>query len=475
MAGNMKKQNNRIVILGGGPAGLSCAYSLLRRFGKDIELTIIEKQPYIGGLASGFEYEGLVFDYGSHRLHPTTREDILKDIQNLLGNDLLDRPRDGRIRLLERFVKFPLKIVDFMFHLPFSFFLGILRDTITSPFRKKKKHPKTFADVLLHGLGRTICTHFYFPYAEKLWGLPPDRLSYIQAQRRVSANSIWKIIRKVLSIIPIFRKKGTGRFYYPKKGFLQLVQAFALSIKKSGGEIHLSNAIREIDIEKQYIVTDKGKKIVYDLLFSTIPVTDLIEALKPVPPRQVGDAVSGIQYRGMLFCYLILSTQQFTRYDAHYFPDTTLIFSRLSEPKNYSASLLPENCTGLCAEIPCAVGGQLWYASEEEIAEKVMNDLEKVGLPVKHLVKKTFVRRTGHAYPSYNLAFEKRISIIEDYLNTIPHLIPFGRQALFVHDNTHHTIEMGYAASDCVKPDLAWDNERWRMYREEFKEHVVED
>jgi protoporphyrinogen oxidase len=475
MADNMKKTNNRIVILGAGPAGLSCAYSLLHRFKKNIKLTVIEKESYIGGLASGFEYGGLIFDYGSHRLHPTTRADILHDIREMLGNDLLDRPRDGRIHLLDRFVKFPLKITDFMFRLPFSFFLGILRDMFFKPFRKKMKNPKTFSDVLLPGLGRTICKHFYFPYAEKLWGFPPEKLSFIQAQRRVSANSIGKIIQKVLSLIPIFRKKGTGRFYYPKKGFLQLFQAFAGKIRKCGGDILLSHTVREIDIEKQYIVTDRGKKIGYDLLFSTIPVPDLIGAIQPAPPQEVRDAASRIQYRGMLFCYLILNVQQFTRYDAHYFPDKYLIFSRLSEPKNYSASVLPRGLTGLCAEIPCAVGGQLWNASGEEIAKKVMDDLDRVGLPVKHLVNKSFVRRTGYAYPSYNLAFEKRISTIEDYLNTIPHLVSLGRQALFVHDNTHHTIEMGYAASDCVRSDLAWDSVKWGMYREGFKEHVVED
>ncbi|MBN1700113.1 MAG: FAD-dependent oxidoreductase [Spirochaetales bacterium] len=471
----MNEQKKRIVIAGAGPAGLACGYSLLRRFGESIELTIIEKEAAAGGLASGFEYRGLIFDYGSHRLHPTTRKDILDDIRGLLGDDLLDRPRNGRILLLDRFVKFPLKMTDFIFRLPPAFFIGILSDMLAKPFRKRVSNPDTFAEVLSAGLGKTICTDFYFPYAEKLWGLPPEKLSYIQAQRRVSADSIGKIIRKVLSIIPVFRKKGAGRFYYPRKGFLQLVSAFADAINDMGGTILLSEKLAEIVIEKQAVTTSGGKKIGYDLLLSTIPVTDLLNAMSPAPGTDVREAAAAIGYRGMLFCYLILDTRQFTPFDAHYFPDKALVFSRLSEPKNYSASVLPEGLTGLCAEIPCEVGGKLWNACEKEITGLVLRDLAGVGLGVDHLVKESFVRRTAHAYPSYDLVFERKINTVEAYLDGLPRIVSFGRQGLFVHDNTHHTIEMGYAASACVTPTVSWDREKWSSSKGEFATHVVED
>ena len=47
---------------------------------------------------------------------------------------------------------------------------------------------ESFASVLAENLGPTICEHFYFPYARKIWGVGPDRLSAIQARRRVSAS-----------------------------------------------------------------------------------------------------------------------------------------------------------------------------------------------------------------------------------------------------------------------------------------------
>ena len=53
--------------------------------------------------------------------------------------------------------------------------------------------------MLEHGLGRTICRNFYFPYARKIWGLPPVELDAEQARRRVSAGSLGKMLRKVLN------------------------------------------------------------------------------------------------------------------------------------------------------------------------------------------------------------------------------------------------------------------------------------
>jgi protoporphyrinogen oxidase len=465
----------KIVIIGAGPAGLSLAYYLLNSKTKNVSVTVLEKEKYVGGIASGFEYRGLIFDYGSHRLHPATGENLLHDIRGILGGDLLDRPRDGRARLLGRYVKFPLKLLNFMIHLPISFFLGILADVITKPFRKKIKNPRSFSDVLLYGLGKTICTHFYFPYAEKLWGFSPETLSAVQAQRRVSANNIGKMIMKVLSVIPCFKKKGAGRFFYPRKGFVQIFNGFAEKIREKGGRILLSHELKSIDPGEKRIITQNDASISYDFAFSTIPIPDFMNALKGKKPASVARVCREVNYRGMLFCYLILNTGQFTRYDAHYFPEKGIVFSRLSEPKNYSESRIPEGLTGLCAEIPCTVGGELWNAQPDKIAGLVIHGLRQVELPVDGLVAESFVRRTAHAYPLYDLDFENRIRIIEDYLKTIPDIIPLGRQALFVHDNTHHTIEMGFCAANCVSKNGEWDKEKWDEYRQVFKTHVVED
>jgi hypothetical protein len=71
--------------------------------------------------------------------------------------------------------------------------------------------------------------------------------------------------------------------------------------------------------------------------------------------------------------------------------------------------------------------------------------------------------------------FADRLGRVTDHLAGIRGLVSLGRQGLFAHDNTHHTMEMAYRASDCLGPGLNWDGERWQRYREQFRSHVVED
>ena len=118
-----------IVILGAGPAGLGAAFELTRR--ALARVAVLEQAGEVGGTAASFELAGLRVDYGSHRLHPACDPEVLQDIRVLLGDDLLDRPRHGRIRLCGRWVHFPLKPLDLARRLPLGFaFVGYAKDDL---------------------------------------------------------------------------------------------------------------------------------------------------------------------------------------------------------------------------------------------------------------------------------------------------------------------------------------------------------
>src|SRR5438067_6562589 len=115
----MQPGSTSIAILGAGPAGLGAAYRLADRGA--FQVSVFEKNPTPGGNAASFDVGGLRVDYGSHRLHPSCAPPILHDIRTMLGDDLLDRPRHGRIRLRGKWVHFPLKPADLCLNLPPSF------------------------------------------------------------------------------------------------------------------------------------------------------------------------------------------------------------------------------------------------------------------------------------------------------------------------------------------------------------------
>ena len=467
----------KLIILGAGPAGLALAMKLTERPSLNFDVLVLEKSARLGGLAASFNEQGLFLDLGSHRLHPATSPQILADLHRLLAGDLLDRPRYGRIRLMGRFVQFPLKPFELLRKLPLSFVSGFLFDSLAQPFVQIHE-PKSFSDVLKNGLGKTICDSFYFPYARKLWGLAPDQIAAIQAQRRVAANSFGKMAAKVLHKVPGFKKPGSGRFFYPAQGFGQISYVLAEEVQRLGGKIRTEVHIDRIEQrpDKRFAVFfNENESVIADFIFSTIPITVLTKLLQPSASPELLAAAEQLRFRGMVLHYLILDTPQFTPYDAHYFPEKELIFSRLSEPKNYSAALEPQDKTGLCFEIPCEVDDVLWQLSDAEMTERVLADLRKADLAINCQVLKGFSVRVPYIYPIYDLSFSQNLQLLQNHLSRFSGLVSLGRQGLFVHDNTHHTIDMAYKAADCLSDDGYWQAKKWQSHLAAFAENVVED
>lgn len=470
-----------IVILGAGPAGVGAAYQLRRR--DKARVTVIEQQAVVGGNAGSFEAGGQRLDYGSHRLHPACDPKILADIRSLLGDDLLDRPRHGRIRLRGKWIHFPLAPLDLLLRLDRKFALSTLRDmTVGAVSRRGNRGEDTFASVLLASLGPTICEEFYFPYACKIWGRESSELSGIQARRRVSAGSFGKLIRKVLSGIPGLRAEGTGRFFYPRRGYGQITEAYSDAARELGAELLLATRVTSIERRengKRWRVVamqnDQPMTIDADQIWSTIPITLLSRLVTPQPESAVLDAARDIEYRAMLLVYLEIPTDRFTEYDAHYFPGADMAITRLSEPKNYSASDEPRGRTTLCAELPCSADDRFWNMSDAELGQLVAADLARAGIPLPHPPAAVHVKRLRHAYPVYEKGYEVPLQKLDAWADSLPGVLTYGRQGLFAHDNTHHALFMAYSAVDSLRDDGGFDSEKWRDYRRVFATHVVED
>lgn len=475
----MSRERPRVVILGAGPAGVGAAFQLARK--GVARVTVLEASDRVGGNAGSFELEGLHVDYGSHRLHPACEPHILCDLKELLGQDLLDRPRHGRIRLGGRWIHFPLKPVDLLLRLPKPFAFGVALDIVRKALPAKDHELETFATVLERGLGQTICREFYFPYARKLWGLEPQELAVTQAKRRVSGSSLGKLTRKILSAVPGLKPAGAGRFFYPRRGYGQISDKLREAAERAGAEFVFGARVTGIEHEGRRVRTVRFERggqeqtLAAATVWSTLPVTLLVRGIRPAAPADVLEAASGLGYRGMILIYVVLGQDRFSEYDAHYFPEASVAISRMSEPKNYSASLEPQGRTVLCAELPCDPGSTEWQMSDEQLGQLVRESLQACGIPLHAPVLRVATRRLRQAYPVYRRGYEEQFAKMNEFLDGFDGLLTFGRQGLFAHDNTHHALYMAYAAVDCFRADGSFDAGRWRAYRKEFETHVVED
>lgn len=459
-----------MAVVGAGPAGLLAALDAARA-GHDV--VVLEAEDHVGGMAASFEVGGQRVDLGSHRLHPSTDAVLLGRLRELLGDDLQVRPRHGRIHLAGRWLAFPLQTGDLVRRLPPSFAAGAVRDAALGPFRRPRAD--TFAEVVRAGLGPTVASTFYEPYVTKLWGVPPTELAGELARRRVSARSAAGIVGRLVPRRSASDAKRT--FLYPRTGFGALSEALAEAALAAGAEIRLGAPVDRLTFTADHVEVGTGggsPAIEAARVWSTAPLPAVARWADPAPSPAVLEAGSGLTHRGLVLVYLVVDRPQWTAFDAHYFPAADNPIARLSEPKNYRDGPDPADRTVLCAEVPADEGDATWEATDDDLGALVRDALVRVGLPDPAPVS-VEVRRLPRVYPRYRVGYEADLAALEGWATEQPRLLTFGRQGLFVPDNTHHALVMGAAAAVALRPDGTFDDAAWRDARDGFRTHVVED
>ncbi|MGF1646553.1 MAG: protoporphyrinogen/coproporphyrinogen oxidase [Kineosporiaceae bacterium] len=453
-----------VAVLGAGPAGLGAGLRLARA-GRRV--AVLEREARVGGLTASIDVAGVAVDHGSHRLHPAVPAPVLATLRELLGDELQVRPRRGRLLLADRWVDFPLRAGQLARTLPPGFAARAAVDAAVAAVRPTRH--ATFADHVVTGLGRTMGERFYFPYARKIWGMDPERLSGEQARRRIRAATPTRLLAKVLAP----PDAASRTFLYPAGGFGRIPEALARAARAAGAAIRLEAPATGLRRDRDgWTVRTPAGDVRARRVWSTLPVTVLARLLAgsgtPLP------TAPDLGYRSMLLVYLVVRGDRYADADAHYLPTPATPVTRVSEPKNYRDGDDPPDRTVLCAEIPCAAGEDLWTAGDGALAEVAAGALTGAGLPPPDVMA-TVVRRLRHAYPVYRVGYEEPWTRLVDALDAVPELLTFGRQGLFAHDNTHHALAMAWAAADCLGEDGSFDDDGWRAARAGFASHVVED
>ena len=99
------RDENHVVIIGAGPAGLTAAYQLDKL---TVGTTVLEKDLVVGGLSRTVRHNGYLFDIGGHRFF-TKVAAVSRMWHEVLGDDLLVRRRRSRILYQQKFFDYPLR------------------------------------------------------------------------------------------------------------------------------------------------------------------------------------------------------------------------------------------------------------------------------------------------------------------------------------------------------------------------------
>ncbi len=101
-----ESSRKKVVIVGGGPAGLTAAYQLCKA---GVESIVLEKSTGVGGISKTVNFKGYHFDIGGHRFFTKVKavEEMWHEV--LPNGDFLRRKRLSRIYYDGKFFHYPLR------------------------------------------------------------------------------------------------------------------------------------------------------------------------------------------------------------------------------------------------------------------------------------------------------------------------------------------------------------------------------
>lgn len=471
---DIAKKDGKIVILGAGITGLTIASELSKIYKEDVIL--LEKNPQIGGLASTIKNNGFSYDFGSHRLHEDDSE-AFKIIKDLCGDDLLKRKRQGLIYIKDKFINYPPTISDIVFSFGLLSCIKFSIDLLFARFMKlfKTNEYKDFESFTSDEIGKSLYELFYKPYAMKLWARKPSEISKLPALNRVRKFTFGAILAGLRKKL----KKREEKFYfYPSKGIGLVCERLKDSFLQTGGSLVNINNIEKFD------VSDNNKKInsisfkrtngqtetiKTSLVISTIPMDGLYNLVRfnsdngKVPKFN-------LKWRCLRILYLITDDKIPNQNETYYFPESSVIFGRVSELNKYSPELNNlGNKTLLTIEIPCSEGNEIWNMTDEELTNKCIKDLIKVKILRGKSTNKpeSFSEKVKNLYPIYELSWESDYQKLYDRMDSINNLYMIGRTALFLHCNIDHCMDMALKLSKYII-DGNENKDKWNNIRQEF-------
>ncbi|MCI2400428.1 NAD(P)/FAD-dependent oxidoreductase [Aliiroseovarius subalbicans] len=520
------------IIIGAGPAGLTAAYELVNR--TDIKPILFEADHQVGGISRTVNYKGNRIDIGGHRFFSKSQrvmnwwehilpfqtasdagESVTLTYQNKttqmqaqgrganpdeIDDVMLVRPRVSRILYNRKFFDYPIS-----FSWKTLSNLGLLRSVrIGFSYLRASAFPirpeTSLRHFIINRFGRELYATFFENYTEKVWGVPCEQIPAEWGAQRIKGLSVVALLKNALKKI---RREGDGiaqkdtetslieRFLYPKHGPGQLWEKVARQVEADGGEIHLLSRVVAIhhqdgSITAVDVVDSDGikRRVEGDLVFSTMPIKDLIEGFEPAAPTPVADVASGLPYRDFLTVGLLLdelavnggarASELAEKVPDNWIyvqePDVTV--GRIQIFNNWSPYLVAEpDRIWIGLEYFVDESDEIWSQPDEKTVSLAVAELDRLGFSAPEAVQDAVVVRTPKAYPAYFGTYDQ-IQTVRDHVADFDNLYLIGRNGMHRYNNQDHSMLTAMVAVDGIveavdNRDALWDINAEQEYHEE--------
>ena len=438
----------RVVVIGAGPAGLTAARELARR---GLEPVVLEQSSSVGGLSRTESYKGYHFDMGGHRFF-TKVDEVKKIWQDVLGGELLRRPRLSRIYYDGRFFNYPLKPLNALAGLglwrALIVVLSYLRWQVF-PYRQED----TFEQWVTNRFGRRLFLTFFKTYTEKVWGIPCSELRAEWAAQRIKDLSLRS------AIVSMFLDSGTSiktlieEFDYPRLGPGMMWRAVAEEVRQGAGSVRLDSEVTALHRRgnriDSVVVNEAGHEVIVSghHFVSSMPVTDLVLRVEPPAPPRVVEAARRLTYRDFLIVCLIVDRSDPFPDNWIYIHSPEVQVGRIQNFRSWSADMVPETGkASLGLEYFCNEHDALWVLSDAELIALGKRELEQIGLARASEISDGCVFRVPKAYPVYDAGYRDALNLVREFVDGLENLQTIGRNGLHRYNNQDHAMLTGLLA-----------------------------
>ncbi len=470
----------KVVIIGGGPAGLTAAYELSKQ---GVESSVFEKEQTVGGISKTVNYKNYYFDLGGHRFFTKVRQ-VDEMWREVLSDDFLQRKRLSRIFYNKKFFYYPLRPMNALSGLGLWNSLLIFTSYLYAHIFPSKEE-ETFDQWVSNRFGQRLYRTFFKTYTEKVWGIPCSEIRAEWAAQRIKGLSLIRALKNALVKPQNNRAKQTvvktliDQFDYPKFGPGMMWQSVAEIVRKNGSEIVTGAEVEGIlcdenRVDALEISIDGHQKVVPGSAFiSSMPIRELIQKLKPAAPDEILKAANNLHYRDFLTVALIVNKRDVFPDNWIYVHDPGVKLGRIQNFKNWSPYMVPDQektCLGL--EYFCFEGDELWTMQEQELIELGKREMEVLGLIQSSDVVDGKVVRMPKAYPVYDAIYQESLHTVRQYLHQIDNLQLVGRNGMHKYNNQDHSMLTAMLAVENLfgaKHNL-WEVNEEQEYHEEEKQ-----
>ena len=431
----------RIVIIGAGPTGLAAGYRL-RELGYT-NFVILEARDKVGGLASSeTSSNGFTYDIGGHVLF--SHYDYFDRLfDKLLGNEYQELKREAWVWMFDRFLPYPFQ--NNIKYLPRPIIMECLLGVIEA--QKKPLDMSRFANFeeFIHGVfGKGIAKHFMMPYNFKVWAHPPRMLNKEWIGQRVSVVDIERVLGNVVFDREDVSWGPNSTFKYPLYGGTGGI--FERMRPYVEDNLRLECPVVAIDTVKQEVRTGDGSTERYDMLFSTLPMDQLVCRMNGEVPDEIRAHASRLRHSGSLIVGIGLQQKLDSSKCWMYFPEDNSPFYRCTYLSNYSPEVVPDvnKYYSILAEVSCSE-----YKPEDAdciidqvikglVNTKMLSEADKKDIVDTHVIEREYT------YPIPSLERDAALAAVHPFLES-RNIFSRGRFGAWRYEvgNMDHSVAQG--------------------------------